>query len=156
MFQDKFDSIFKKFPSGQCENLILILQEIQSVAGYISVEAVEKISSFLSVPTVKIYSVATFYDQFRFKPGGKYAIKICQGTSCHINNSSVLIEEIKLQLSLINGNKEEESFFYFQTLPCMGACDKGPIFAIEDEYYTNATPAMVKPALEKFLEKHSL
>lgn len=156
MFQDKFDSIFKKYPSGQRENLIFILQEIQTIEGYISVEAVEKISSFLSVPTVKIYSVATFYDQFRFKPGGKYAVKVCQGTSCHINNSNILIDEIKLQLSLINGNKEEESLFYIQTIPCMGACDKGPVFAIEDEYYTAANPSMIKPALEKFLEKHRL
>ena len=151
---DKIDDILKKYPSGQRENLIFILQDIQNLEGFISIQTVEKISNFLSVPTVKIYSVATFYDQFKFKPSGKFVVKICQGTSCHINNSSAVKDEINLQLSLINGSKDEESIFYIQTVPCMGACDKGPVFAIENDYYTAATPEMVKPALEKFLEKH--
>jgi len=156
MNDKNIDSILEKYPVGKSENLIFILQEVQDLIGYISIESVEKISKYLSLPTVKIYGVATFYDEFRFNTNVKYTVKVCEGTSCHLNKSSELIEEIKYQLSLINGSKEEEQIFCLQIVPCMCACDKGPVFTIENEYYTFASPEIVKPALDKFIEKNGI
>jgi len=156
MSDDKFDIIFEKYPQGQKDNMISILQDIQDVEGYISAIAVSKLSKFLSVPTVKIYSVATFYDQFRFEPSGSVCIKVCSGTSCHINQSAAIIEELKKHLNLQNEGKRGGGRFDLEIIPCMGACGKGPVFSIDNSYFTSATPEMVKPALNDFREKHKL
>ncbi|HRS54593.1 MAG TPA: NAD(P)H-dependent oxidoreductase subunit E, partial [Bacteroidales bacterium] len=143
----------KKYQAKEANNLISILQDIPQSEGYISVEAVVKISKYLSLPTVKIYSVASFYDQFCFEKGDKVVIKVCGGTSCHLNNSSALIDEIKKQLKVINS---DDSMFSLQIVPCMGGCSKGPVFSIGDIYYTSASPAMVKQAIIEYLANHKL
>jgi NADH:ubiquinone oxidoreductase subunit E len=79
---EDLEVIIKKYKQGRREDLIPLLQEIQSATGYLSEEAVVRVGSHLGLSTTKIYGLATFYDQFRFFPAGKINIRICNGTSC--------------------------------------------------------------------------
>ena len=82
------DSVLKKHPRAGRDALIPILQEVQEEQGYLSREAVADISKHLNLPATKIYGVATFYNQFRFQPKGKYHFMVCRGTACHVKGSS--------------------------------------------------------------------
>ena len=78
------DAILKSHPGSQRDHLIPILQEVQEKLGYLSEDAVVRIGRHMSIPASKIYGVATFYNQFRFQPKGKFHIMLCRGTACHV------------------------------------------------------------------------
>jgi NADH-quinone oxidoreductase subunit E len=72
--------------------LIPILQDIQAKFGYLPREAMLEAASFLDTPESEVYSVATFYNQFRFVPPGKHQIKVCLGTACHIKGGNTILD----------------------------------------------------------------
>ena len=77
--------ILKEFQNLNRDSLIPILQKVQDVYGYLSEESISKIGRYLDLPTTKVYGLATFYNQFRFTPPGKYHIRVCDGTGCHMD-----------------------------------------------------------------------
>ena len=81
------DSIFAKYPQAERAALIPILQDVQRCHGYLSRDAVVRIGKYLDLPSSKIYGVATFYNQFRFQPQGKFHVQVCRGTACHVRGS---------------------------------------------------------------------
>lgn len=133
------DSILSKYIFVRKDDLVPILQEIQEVQGYLSEEAINKVGEYINIPTSKIFSLATFYSYFRFIPKGKYHIKICRGTSCHLNRSKLLVAEIYKQLKIKNKETSKDGLFSLEIVECMGACAAGPIMSINDKYYTNLT-----------------
>src|SRR5512140_2325590 len=92
------DKILKKYRQGRREELIPLLQEIQTEAGDLSEQAIVKVGNHLNLSTTKIYGLATFYDQFRFIPSGRIKIKICHGTSCFLNGSQAILDKFKEEL----------------------------------------------------------
>lgn len=144
----KIETILEKYPFVQRDNLISILQDIQKTFGYISEDSIVKVGSYLSMPTSKIYGLATFYNQFRFETKAKYHIKICNGSSCHIFSNLLLIKELKKSLSIENGEKTKDGLFSLEETNCMGACGLGPIIAINEKYYTNMTVEKLAEIIE--------
>ena len=94
------ETVLKKHPRAGRDALIPILQEVQENQGYLSREAVTLISKHLNLPATKIYGVATFYNQFRFQPKGKYHFTVCRGTACHVKGSNRVLEMAQKLLSL--------------------------------------------------------
>ena len=117
-------------------SLIPLLQEIQSEQGFISEEAIKDLGRRLDISTTKIYSLASFYDGFRFSARGKIHIRICSGTSCYINKEvdieSVLKEELKLKRDV----STPDGKYSIEFVDCMGACHLGPLIAVNDNYFT--------------------
>ena len=136
---DPIDAIIEKYPKHQRDNLIPIMQEIQEYVGYISEESVKKIGQHLLLSTSKIFGVATFYDNFRFDPKGKYHFQICRGTSCHLNESGQLIQEIEKYLKIKAGQITRDGMFSLEAGACMGACGVGPVMTINGEYHEKIT-----------------
>ncbi|HSH51494.1 MAG TPA: NAD(P)H-dependent oxidoreductase subunit E, partial [Bacteroidales bacterium] len=126
----KIEKILDQYPFVQRDNLIPILQKIQHTFGYISEEAIVKVGNYLKMPTSKIYGLATFYNQFRFTPKGKYHIKVCNGTSCHVNGNHLMIKEIEKILGIKNGENTTNNKFSLEMTSCMGVCGIGPVMAV--------------------------
>ena len=146
----EIEKILDQYPFVQRDNLIPILQEIQNAFGYISEEAIVKVGNYLKMPTSKIYGLATFYNQFYFTPKGRYHIKICNGTSCHVNGNSLIIKEIEKILGIKDGENTKDNGFSLELTSCMGVCGMGPVMAINDKYYTCLTVKKVKTIIHDY------
>ena len=149
----KINTILQRFPNARREDLIPILQEIQEEAGYLSEEAITRVGAFLGLPTGKIYGIATFYNQFTFLPRGKYHLRVCRGTGCHVESGTALVREIEKQLKIQEGEISRDNLFSYEQVSCMGACSKGPVLSVNDIFYTGITPADIKTIIQSTRKK---
>lgn len=115
------------------ENLIPILQRMQARLGFIPMKGMEAVAGFLRMPVGEIYGVATFYNQFRLVPPGKYQIRVCTGTACHVKRSYVILEEWKRRLGIQEGQTTEDRLFGLETVPCVGCCALAPVVVIRHD-----------------------
>jgi len=143
------DDILKKYPDAERDKLILILQEVQEAVGYISKEAIIRISEHLRLPASKIYGVATFYNQFRLSPIGKYHIQLCRGTACHVKGSKAVLDKILQYLKIDAGKTTRDGLFSVETVACIGACGLAPVIAINGKFYAKVTPDSVIKIIEE-------
>lgn len=141
--------ILKKYPSEKRYTLA-ILQDVQREYGFIPREVMSYVSEYLKLPIARIYSVATFYKALSLKAKGKYVIKVCNGTACHIRGSNKLIEEIEEVLGIKPGETTEDGMFSIEIVNCLGACALAPVMVINEKYYGNMTKEKVKSVLEEY------
>jgi NADH-quinone oxidoreductase E subunit len=149
------DSVLKKHPRAGRDALIPILQEVQENQGYLSREAVTRISRHLNLPATKIYGVATFYNQFRFHPKGKYHFMVCRGTACHVKGSSRVLEMAQKLLKLKPGQTSRDRLFSLETVACMGACGLSPVMNLNGEFYAKVTPQKLVKIIQECREMES-
>lgn len=143
------DIILKKYKSGKREELIPLLQEVQSVLGYISEDAIVRIGSFLGLSTTKIYGLATFYDKFRFFPVGKISIKVCHGTSCFLNGSQAVINKLKEETGVQPGQTTRDGLVSYEIVSCMGGCINGPVMSINEEFHVRVNASQVPELIKR-------
>jgi NADH-quinone oxidoreductase E subunit len=149
----EYVDLLKKYPQGRRENLIPLLQEIQDVNGFIPETAISAIAQYLDIPAVKIYSVATFYNEFRFDPGGRYHFQVCQGIGCQVDGSERIRLEIGRLLEIGPGEISSDGLFSLEWVPCLGVCQEAPVLSVNGEFYAKMTPSKVKDLIDK-LRKH--
>lgn len=145
---EQYDKIFKKF-KGKEEELIPILQKTQEEIGYLSEESMFKIAKFLRIPESKIYGVATFYAQFRFKPKGKNHIMLCRGTACHVKGAPRILEEIENNLGIKEGETSADKNYSIESVACIGACSLAPCITLNDKVHANLTPKKIEDLFKK-------
>lgn len=141
--------ILDQFPQVTRDVLIPMLQAVQDEHGYLSEEDIEQIGTHLDLPASKIYGLATFYNQFRFSPKGKYHIQVCNGSACHLDHSVAILKEINKQLGIGDGEITRDGMFSLEVLACIGACGQSPVIAINDVYYPKVKARMVREILER-------
>lgn len=127
----------------QCEshNLIAIMQEIQAEYNYLSEEALTLVAEMLDVPISKVYSVATFYENFSLEAKGEHIIKVCAGTACHVRKSEPIYNAIRDELGLTGKKKTSaDGLFTLETVACLGACGLAPVMTIDGEVHSKMTP----------------
>ncbi|MFW5820994.1 MAG: NAD(P)H-dependent oxidoreductase subunit E, partial [Bacteroidota bacterium] len=128
-------SILKEFPNINRDSLIPILQKVQDEYGYLSEESVNQIGKYLDLPTIKVYGLATFYNQFRFTPPGKYHICVCDGTACHLEGSGKILKEIEKILDIRDGKTSRDGLFSLEVFSCIGACGHAPVISVNGKFY---------------------
>lgn len=133
-------------------SLITVLQNTQDIYGYLPKQAIEKISKRMNIATSEIMGVGTFYTQFRFQPVGKYLIMLCQGTACHVNSSQLILETIKDELHIDDGETTEDGLFSLKCVACLGCCSLSPVMMINDNTYGSLTPEKTKQILTELRE----
>ena len=133
-------------------SLITVLQHTQDIYGYLRKEAIEKISERMNIATSEIMGVGTFYTQFRFQPVGKYLIMLCQGTACHVNSSQLILETIKDELHIEDGETTQDGLFSLKCVACLGCCSLSPVMMINDNTYGSLTPDKTKQILKELRE----
>lgn len=134
---------------GEEEELIPILQDIQERFGYLPKEAMFDVSKFLGVPESRVYAVASFYAQFRFKPMGKNTVSVCRGTACHVKGAPRILDEFKRVLGIDENETTEDQEYTLETVACLGCCALAPCATVNDEVAANLTPTKVKSLFEK-------
>ena len=147
----KLDKIIESYDSNK-SNLIAILQKVQEVYRYLPEEALTYIGTKMEgLSPATVYGVATFYAQFSLEPKGKYEIKVCDGTACHVRGSMPVLNAIKARLNLTDGQlTTRDGLFSLETVSCLGACGLAPVVTINDEVYGRLTPDEVDKILEKY------
>ena len=128
-------------------NLVPLLQEVQTRLGYLSKEAMQKIADFLEMPEVEVWGVATFYNQFRFVPLGKYHTVVCMGTACHLAGGRLILEALERELDIKVGETAEDGNFSLERVACIGCCMLAPVIVIKDKIHPKMTPFKVEEAL---------
>ena len=125
------------------ENLIPILQEIQETFGYLPLSAMIEISRFLNIPEIDVYSVATFYNQFRLTPPGKHSIRVCMGTACHVKGGHITLAAWQRRLKIEPGETTPDREFDLDTVACVGCCAMAPVTVVDKKVEGKADPTRV-------------
>ena len=143
---DEIIAFYGKKPSS----LIPVMQDIQGVYRYLPGELLTYIAKEIGVKEAKAYSVATFYENFSLEPKGKYVIKICDGTACHVRKSIPILNALRNKLSLSETQKTTpDGLFTVETVSCLGACGLAPVMTVNDKVYPAMTPESATALLEE-------
>ena len=138
------------------EKLIAILQDIQQEYKYLSPEALELIADKLGIGVAKVYSVATFYENFSLEAKGKYIVKVCCGTACHVRKSQPIYDALHEYLGLTGKQKTSaDGLFTLETVACLGACSLSPAMTINDEVHAKMNPDSAVALLEAIRAKEA-
>ena len=133
-------------------SLITILQKTQDIYGYLPKDAIIYISERSGIAESEIMGVATFFTQFRLTPVGKYLIMLCQGTACHVNSSELILQTIKDELGIEDGETTEDGLFSLKCVACLGCCSLSPVMMINESTYGSLTPEKTKKILKELRE----
>jgi len=134
---DKILDTYQRNPNS----VISILQDIQDQYKYLPKGIFAQVSKALGLSQSRIFSVATFYENFSLEPKGKYIIKICDGTACHVRKSIPILNRMKKDLGLLESeHTTEDLLFTVETVSCLGACGLAPVITVNDKVYPAVTP----------------
>ncbi|HIS36311.1 TPA: NAD(P)H-dependent oxidoreductase subunit E [Candidatus Scatousia excrementigallinarum] len=150
----KLDEIINSY-EGKKSNLIAILQKVQEVYRYLPEEAMIYIGTKIEgLSPATVYGVATFYAQFSLEPKGKFEIKVCDGTACHVRGSMPVLNAIKARLELKDGQMTtDDGLFSLETVSCLGACGLAPVVVINGKVYPQMTSDAIKIVLDTLLKE---
>lgn len=142
-YYDKADSIVEVH-GAKPSSLIPIIQDIQAEYRYLPPELLTYVAKKIGVTEAKAYSVTTFYENFSFDPKGKYLIKVCDGTACHVNKSLTILDRLYSDLGLSKQKSTtDDMLFTIETVSCLGACGLAPVLTVNDKVYPKMTPDKV-------------
>jgi len=144
------ETIFEEYKDAGRDSLIPILQEVQEVEGFLSENSIIKVGKHLNLPTSKIFGVATFYNQFRFEPQGKYHVQICRGTACHVLGSATVLDELQKHLKIKAGQTSRDGKFSIEVVACIGACGLAPVITVNGEFHAKVTSKSLKEILDNY------
>ena len=135
------------------ENLIAILQDIQAAYNYLSEANLTLVAQRLGISVSKVYSVATFYENFSLEAKGRHIIKVCAGTACHVRKSIPILERLRGELGLSSGKPTtDDQLFTVETVSCLGACGLAPVITVGDKVYPAMTPDKASALLAELKE----
>jgi len=143
----KIKEILKIYESER-GNVISILQKIQETYQYLPSNILFYVSKMLSIPLAEIYSIATFYTQFKFKKMGKNSLICCDGTACHVKTGPLLLNFVENELGIKSGETTEDKMFSIESVACLGCCAISPVCIINGEIYGDLTLKKLKKILK--------
>lgn len=145
----KMEPVFRKY-RAQEGALIPILQEAQSLYGYLPEEVLAFISKGLKISLSRIYGVVTFYAQFYLTPRGLHTVRVCRGTACHVRGGKYVLRAVQQALGIGENETTPDFKFTFETVACLGACALSPVLLVDKNYYGKLTPAKVEQVLKQY------
>nr|WP_296044522.1 NAD(P)H-dependent oxidoreductase subunit E [uncultured Blautia sp.] len=151
-YYTKADEIIEHY-GRKASSLIPIMQDIQTEYRYLPGELLTYVASQIGVTEAKAYSVATFYENFSFEPKGKYVIKVCDGTACHVRKSVPVREALMKELGL-NAKKHttDDMMFTIEIVSCLGACGLAPVMMVNDDVHPKMTPDLAVEVIQGLRE----
>jgi len=150
----KVDEIINAYGAKK-SYLIAMLQKVQEEFRYLPIEALTYIGTKVEdLSPATVYGVATFYAQFSLEPKGKYEIRCCDGTACHVRGSMPVLNAIKARLDLKDGKfTTDDGLFSLETVSCLGACGLAPVVVINDKVYPQMTSDAIKIVIDTILKE---
>ncbi|MCB0730440.1 MAG: NADH-quinone oxidoreductase subunit NuoE [Ignavibacteriae bacterium] len=145
-----YRKIFENYEKNDRSSLIPLLQDVQSEFGYLPEDVLNEVAEYINISKASVYGVATFYNQFRLTPLGKYVIRVCRGTACHVKNSANILIALETELGIKAGCTSKDKLFTLETVACIGACSIAPVININDEYYGRLTVKEIPKIIKKY------
>ncbi|MDR2729909.1 MAG: NAD(P)H-dependent oxidoreductase subunit E [Treponema sp.] len=137
-------------------NLIAILQEIQEAYSYLPEDIMTYVATALEISPGAVFGVATFYSHFTLEPKGKYIIKVCDGTACHVKKSTDIIKMLEGELGLNQSKKTtDDLMFTLETVACLGACGLAPAVVVNEEVHGAMNVEKTKVIIEKIKKEEA-
>jgi NADH:ubiquinone oxidoreductase subunit E len=147
---ETLEAIYDKCAANE-DNIITILQEIQSKIGYIQEDAINWFAERTNIPPSKYYGVVTFYSQFHQNPRGKNIVTVCCGTVCHVKGASRIIAKVREDLKLKDDQETTKDMqFTLERVNCVGACSIAPIVLINEKVLGKMTPSKIVKNLKEY------
>lgn len=151
-FYSKTDEIINTY-GVDASSLIPVIQDIQAEYRYLPPDLLLYVAKRLGISEAKAYSVATFYENFSFEPKGKYVIKVCDGTACHVRKSVPILERLYSDLGLSREKQTtDDMLFTIETVSCLGACGLAPVLTVNDKVYKAMTPDKATELIKELKE----
>lgn len=150
----QIDSILRDYEYKK-SNLIAILQKVQEKYRYLPEETLTYIGTKIEgLSPATVYGVATFYAQFSLEPKGKYEVKVCDGTACHVRGSMPVLNALRSILNLKEGKfTSQDGLFTVETVSCLGACGLAPVMVINEKVYPQMTQDAVKIIINTIIKE---
>ncbi len=140
--RQRLDTILSQFDRKKW-GLIPLLQKVQEAFGYIPPESIEPIAETMNLFPSEVQGVVTFYSGFSLKPKGRFVLKVCRGTACHVKGSRSILRLVKKELSLEEGETSPDYQFSLETVACLGACFLAPTMMVNRDYFGKLNPTKV-------------
>lgn len=131
--------ILDKF-RGKQDALITVLEEIQEHYSFLPQRQLQHTAQELGFPLSQLYGIATFYNLFKLSPPGRYQVRVCKGTACHVGLSSAIQALIEKKLGIGEDETTQDGLITLQTLACVGACSLAPVMVVNERTYGRMTP----------------
>ncbi|MCF0137129.1 MAG: NAD(P)H-dependent oxidoreductase subunit E [Oscillospiraceae bacterium] len=142
--------------SRDCTQVIAIMQDIQAKYRYLPAETLRYVAKEIGVSTADIFGVATFYENFSLEPKGKFVIKCCDGTACHVRKSDAIAEELyKLTGTSPDKTTSDDLLFTVERVSCLGACGLAPVCTVNDSVHAAMTPEKVKELIDTLRKENA-
>lgn len=132
------------------EELIPILNYLNSELGYLPAEAMDEVAELLKIPPSQLLTVASFYQMLSTKPRGKHVIKFCESAPCHVVGGAKIWEMLKAELKLEGSGTTKDGKWSLVTTSCLGVCAVGPVIIVDDDIYGNVTPDQIPQILSRY------
>jgi len=155
-FSTKFETVCAVLEKHECNPhmLVPILQEIQSAYSYLPEDVMNYVANALKITPSTVYGVATFYSHFTLEPKGKYVIRVCDGTACHVRKSTEIIKTFQAELGLSEKqHTSEDMLFTLEEVACIGTCGLAPVITINDAVYGTLNKEKTLELVKKYKEE---
>ena len=145
------EGILRKYQDDPT-SLIMILQQAQSIYGYLPQEVIYHVAERTGNSPAKVMGVATFYSYFRLKPMGTYQIMLCDGTACHVKKSHSILHALYEKLKLSDEKRTtDDLLFTVETVSCLGACGLAPVMLVNDSVHGQMTPEKTDAIIDQVI-----
>jgi NADH-quinone oxidoreductase subunit E len=152
--QQRIDVIVDHYDANRQFSLA-ILQDTQRAFNYLPREALEQIAKRLDMPLGEVYRLATFFAAFSLKPKGKYAVKVCMGTACHVYGAPRILEQLERDLGIQEGETTPGGLFSIEAVRCLGACALAPVVVVNDQVHGKMSGATISRLVEKLRQEEA-
>ena len=142
--------IIKKYPEGRQASAVLPLLHLaqRQNGGWLTLPTLDYIASYLGMPPIRVYEVATFYTMFKLKPMGRHHVEVCTNLACWLRGSDEIVETCRKKLGIDLGETTADGQFSLSEAECLGACVNAPMMQIGDDYYEDLTPESTEQILD--------
>lgn len=130
--------------------LMPVLQAMQDVYGYIPEPCVHLTAERLNLYPSQIFGVLTFYAQFHLEPRGKYIVRVCMGTACHVKGAGRIGDTLKDRLGIGHAETTPDLKFTAEYVACIGACGMAPVIMVGDNTYGSMTVQKMDEVIAKY------
>ena len=139
---------------GQVGATMPVMQEAQSLYGYLPEEVQIMIAEGLGIPLTEVYGIASFYSQFTMNPKGKIQIAVCMGTACYVRGAGDILDDISKQVCCKSGEVTDDGKISLDGTRCIGACGLAPVLTINDDVYGKLNRGEIAPVIDRYIAEH--
>ena len=139
--------------TAEREAVISVLQDVNARYRYLPEDVLRHVAHALNMPLSQVYSIATFYNAFSLSPRGKYVVRVCMGTACHVQGAYGILQALERTLKVETGGTTEDMKFSLEEVRCLGCCGLAPVITINDDLYGSVTQARLPKILQRYQDE---